>query len=124
MSRKQSGFTLIELLITVAIIGTIAALAYPSYQQYMLRSARSDAHVGLVRLAALQERFYLVNNRYGADAEVPGVTDNGLYVLSTTLVGSGYTLTADGSGSNQANDTGCVQITLTSAGQRGPAACW
>ncbi|MBI3187293.1 MAG: prepilin-type N-terminal cleavage/methylation domain-containing protein [Gammaproteobacteria bacterium] len=122
--KKQHGFTLIELLIALVIIGIVGALAFPSYQQYMMRSARSDAYVGLTRLADLQERFALVNYRYGTDAEVSAVTDNGLYILTTTLVGTGYILTADGSGSNQANDTGCVQITLTSAGQRAPAMCW
>ena len=57
--KKQNGFTLIELMIVVAIIGVLSAIAYPSYQSYMKKSARADAKVGLTKLADKQERFYL-----------------------------------------------------------------
>ena len=58
------GFTLIELMIAVAIIGILAAIAFPSYQRYILKSRRADAKTALLDLAARQERFSSVNNTY------------------------------------------------------------
>ena len=124
MRVKNAGFTLVELLIAVAIIGILGAIVLPSYQNHIRKSSRSDAHAGLLRLAALQEEFSLVNFRYATNAELPATTQNNYYTLSTALIGSGYTLTADGSGSGQVNDAGCVLISLTSAGARTPITCW
>ena len=132
--KKQNGFTLIELMIVVAIIGIIAGIAYPSYQRYMTESRRSDAHVALLRMADAQERFYLQNNMYTATVGNVGGsgTENNWYELAVTAANANaFTLTADSTtvpgGSPQANDVGppdCTVITLTSAGQKTPAACW
>ena len=126
MKYAQKGFTLIELLIVVAIIGIIAAIAYPSYQQHVRKSARSDAQVGLLRMADLQERFYLQNNRYGtsADPAVAAVTENGFYLLSVTAAtASTFTLSATATGA-QAADTVCTPMTLNQALQKLPTTCW
>ncbi|KXS54006.1 MAG: type IV pilus assembly protein PilE [Marinobacter sp. T13-3] len=67
-TRANAGFTLIELMIVVAIIGIIAAIAYPSYQGYVESTRRGDAKGALMQFASAMERYYTQNNTYiGAD---------------------------------------------------------
>ena len=63
-ARRTAGFTLIELMIVVAIIGILVAIAYPSYQEHIRKSRRVDAKSAVLDLAARQERYFSVNNRY------------------------------------------------------------
>jgi len=107
MTKTQTGVTLIELVIVMVIIGILAAIAVPSYRQYVIRSQRVDATSALLRLATAQEKFYLQNNRYATNAErvtappaglgIPG-TEHGWYTLATACVvagcASGFTATA------------------------------
>ncbi|HMN93004.1 MAG TPA: type IV pilin protein [Hydrogenophaga sp.] len=64
MRPVQQGFTLIEVMIVVAIIGILAAVAYPSYQEYVRRAARGDAQADMMEIAQNAERFFTLNNRY------------------------------------------------------------
>lgn len=56
--KRPLGFTLIELMVAVIIVGILAAIAYPSYRNYMVQTRRSDAMIALTQLASQQERFF------------------------------------------------------------------
>lgn len=64
MLKRQRGFTLMEVMITVAIIGILAAIAFPSYQDSMRKSRRTDGKNALTQAVANMERFYAQNNTY------------------------------------------------------------
>ncbi len=90
MKKMQSGFTLIELMITVAIIGILAAIAYPSYQNYTKQTRRSDAQIALTQAANQQERFFTECNWYaqtlhGSSRSCGATSANGvLYLFNAT----------------------------------------
>lgn len=137
----QKGFTLIELMITVAIVGILAAVAYPSYQQHILKTRRAEAKACLSELAQFMERFYTTNLRYDKDAAnvdvaLPNIqcrTDlTNFYTtqfVANSLGQRSYSLEAVPKGS-QASDTACGTLSLTQAGVKkssvsGAAAkCW
>jgi type IV pilus assembly protein PilE len=80
MMKRANGFTLIELMIVVVIIGIIASVAYPSYQDSIKQSRRNDAQGVLTSFAAAMERRYTIQNTFtgaaagGADTGAPAAT--------------------------------------------------
>jgi type IV pilus assembly protein PilE len=66
-TQCQRGFTLIELMIAVAIIGVLAAVAYPSYMDYVKKSNRAAAQAFLLTVAQRQQT-HLMNNRAYANS--------------------------------------------------------
>lgn len=73
--QLQKGFTLIEVMIVVAIIGVLAAVAYPSYKEYVSRSRRAEARTILISSQQWMERFYTENFRYDKNSANVAVTD-------------------------------------------------
>jgi type IV pilus assembly protein PilE len=62
--HATKGFTLIEVMIVVAIIGILAAIAYPSYREYVIRGRLVDATNGLSEMRARMERHFQDNRSY------------------------------------------------------------
>jgi len=130
--HPNKAFTLIELVIAIAIVGLLAAIAIPAYQNDMMKSRRSDGQVALMSMAAQMERYYTMNNSYaGASTPdalgIPSTSPSGYYDLSVSaLTASTYTLSATPTGA-QANDT-CGTLTLTNLNVKGPTVtgtnCW
>lgn len=74
MKIKSFGFTLMELMIVVAILGILAALAYPQYIGYVEKGKRAECRSALLVAAQKMEKFYSNNNRYPA-AGAAGLTE-------------------------------------------------
>lgn len=135
MSNSRRGFTLIELMITVAIVGILSAVAYPSYLSYIARSKRSAAESYLLEVTGLQQRYLLDAREYAGSltalSSTPPTTVSGAYNVTTTApTALTFTVTATPSGRQAVNDAKCGTLTIDQngtkgvSGSAGVAGCW
>jgi len=150
--RKYKGFTLIELMIVVVIVSILAAVAYPSYQNSVQKSRRSDGTAALLQAAQILERCYTELNAYNT-SRVPALltsaqtggcsivnagggvntltgagllSGSGYYNITGVLFPTTYTLSATPQALGGQNNDSCGTFTLTHTGVRTPATpgCW
>lgn len=148
LTRRQhgphQGFTLIELMVVIAIIGLLMAIAVPSYREFILRAARSEAMTQLNRAAIEQERFLYRFGRYSRFLDAPrttdpstsglalapttqgGIDDSAYYVITMTVADDNlaYVVSAQPVGTQQRDE--CGTLTLRHTGEHGAdhERCW
>ncbi|WP_334130852.1 type IV pilin protein [Silanimonas lenta] len=140
-TRPSAGFTLLELMVTVAIIAILAAIAYPNYQDYVMRSRRAAAAVCLTEVSQFMERFYTTNLRYNATTGGAAVTLPALQCMndiaghytisfSAAPTATTYAIQAVPQGAQAMRDVKCGTLGLNQAGAKTKsgtgtvAECW
>jgi type IV pilus assembly protein PilE len=132
------GFTLIELVIAMAVFGILVAIAWPNYQDYLIKSRRAAAQSDMLQIQLAMEKWRANRASYRSDATASsagtattntigaiGFTDTNTY-YDFTITGtssSAYTINAAPQGV-QTEDTACGTLTLNQSNVKTPASCW
>ena len=130
--RFNFGFTLIELMITVTVVGILAAIAIPSYRQYIIRGNRSAGESMMMDLANREQQFLLANRSY---ADTATLAANGYTLPSNVSQNYTWNVTAGVDVSSSApiftitftpisGQSSDVTLTLDNQGTKTPLASW
>ena len=139
--RSEAGFSLIEIIIVVVIVGILATIALPAYQDSVRKGQRSDAKAGLLGVASRMEQFMLDRGTYTVDMEDlgydddPMVTTEAHYTIDAAACADGtiatcYVLTATPqTTSPQSGDAACTTFVLSRSGAKSATGsnadeCW
>lgn len=131
LGGKQLGFTLIELMVVVAIVGILAAVAYPAYSEYVKSTRRAEVSTLLLENAHLLERHYTRTGSY-AEGAVNGLAmqspaaGTALFTITATRNAEDFLLQATAVAGGMMAGDACATYTLNHLGQRTPvdARCW
>ena len=143
---KQSGVSLIELLIAIVLVAIIAASAYPTYTQFIVRAKRTAGKSMLLQVADRQQQYFMDNKRYanslttlgyqenpfmvGGDGDYVAMGDiDRVYMITmVTPTTTTFTISALPQMIMASKDTSCATLFLLNTGQKGSSGggdrCW
>jgi len=133
-SNRHKGMTLIEITLVVAIIGILAAIAYPSYSDHVRKAHRKQAMADMAKLQLYLEEHY--DKGYSANAILAGEqcgtfceVDNQRYVITANVEKDGYLITGTPQTDKSQHIDKCAgtqyeKLTLSHTGQSLPVECW
>ncbi len=128
-SHRERGFTLIELMITIVIIGILAGIALPAYQNSVRKSHRSAAQAEMLDIANREQQFLLANRGYTATLSNMGYSVPAdvaaRYICTVAVTSSGLpTFTISCVPTSLQSASGFGTLTLDSTGAKTPASEW
>ena len=122
IAALRAGFSLIELMIVVAIVAVLAAIAIPSYTNYVVRGNMSEGLILLSNTAQALERCYSRTSTYENCLTLPIASENNWYQIteeSSDFNATTFTIGAVPQGVQATRETSCGTFTLNERGQRG-----
>ncbi len=131
--HRSYGFTLIELLIAVAIVSILAAIAVPSYRDYVIRGQLVEAYTGLAAQRVRMEQYYQDQRTYTgactAGTVAPPIAATDHFRFTCTINDQSYTLAATGATSTAGfvftvDQNNNRATTSAPSGWTASATCW
>lgn len=130
---RPAGFSLIELMIAVVVVGILASVALPAYNEHVRKGRRAAAQSYLMDLAQRQQQYFLDNRGYAATAAALGYAAtpaevSPYYGVAIAVAGGpppSYTITATPTGGQAADN--CGNLIIASSGAKTSSAgsnCW